>query len=248
MWGSLEGPQVRNLNRRDGRWPRPPLVSVDSFGSLCHLRWQVSRLLNHSRFPNGRAHGFAAPLRVALGLRPKCPGCSIIRASLTVALMVSLPRFGSLWSLRAQVPTGHTLPFGPPSGRFAAFGGKCPGCSIIRASLTVALMVSLPRFGSLCRLWRQQPTGLALPSAPPGWRFPPVPQNLCRSTKSKRCERPKAARNAAHSTRIVFAPAIRGHRGIIPPAAHLFAPLRQGLPSCAPKSAIKPYQQRSQSP
>ena len=31
------------------------------------------RLLNHSRFPNGRAHGFAAPLRVALGLRPKCP-------------------------------------------------------------------------------------------------------------------------------------------------------------------------------
>ena len=33
----------------------------------------VSRLLNHSRFPDGRAHGFAAPLRVALGLRPKCP-------------------------------------------------------------------------------------------------------------------------------------------------------------------------------
>ena len=31
------------------------------------------RLLNHSRFPTGRAHGFAAPLRVALGLRPKCP-------------------------------------------------------------------------------------------------------------------------------------------------------------------------------
>ena len=66
-------------------------------------------------------------LRVALGLRPKCPGCSIIRASLTVALMVSLPRFGSLWavgpsahrahaSLRA---TGHTLPSGasePPKG------------------------------------------------------------------------------------------------------------------------------------
>ena len=33
----------------------------------------ASRLLNHSRFPAGRAHGFAAPLRVALGLRPKCP-------------------------------------------------------------------------------------------------------------------------------------------------------------------------------
>ena len=40
IWGGLEDPQVRNLNRRDGRWPRPPLVSVDSFGSLCHLRWQ----------------------------------------------------------------------------------------------------------------------------------------------------------------------------------------------------------------
>ena len=162
-FGRFGGTQARNLNRRGGRWPRPPLVSVDSFGSLCHLRWQqptgltlpsvpskvnsyrpafpgrsifaegadrahrsfrslanigvlragraqplylltpagrfalratarradaslrrafrslchlrwqVSRLLNHSRFPNGRAHGFAAPLRVALGLRPKCP-------------------------------------------------------------------------------------------------------------------------------------------------------------------------------
>ena len=32
------------------------------------------------------------------------PGCSIIRASLTVALMVSLPRFGSLWAFG---PTAH---------------------------------------------------------------------------------------------------------------------------------------------
>ena len=36
-------------------------------------RVSCSRLLNQSRFPDGRAHGFAAPLRVALGLRPKCP-------------------------------------------------------------------------------------------------------------------------------------------------------------------------------
>ena len=61
----------------------------------------------------------------------------------------------------------------PPSGRFATFGGKCPGCSIIRTFLTVVLMVSLPRYGSLCHLRWQQPTGLALPSAPQGWRFPP---------------------------------------------------------------------------
>ena len=51
----------------------------------------------------------------------------------------------------------------PPSGRFATFGGKCPGCSIIRTFLTVVLMVSLPRYGSLCHLRWQQPTGLTLP-------------------------------------------------------------------------------------
>ena len=74
---------------------------------------------------------------------------------------------------------------------------KCPGCSIIRTSLTVVLMVSLPHNGSLCHLRWQQPTGLALPSAPQGTRFLPVPKALCRSIFSKRCERPKGARNAA---------------------------------------------------
>ena len=38
LLGGLEGPQARNLNRRGGRWPRPPLVSVDSSGSLCASR------------------------------------------------------------------------------------------------------------------------------------------------------------------------------------------------------------------
>ena len=47
------------------------------------------------------------------------PGCSIIRASLTVALMVSLPRSGSLCHLRWQVPTGHTLSFAPSDARNA---------------------------------------------------------------------------------------------------------------------------------
>ena len=42
-----------------------------------------------------------------------------------------------------------------PPGRFATFGGKCPGCSIIRASLTVALMVSLPsQISAFCALPR----------------------------------------------------------------------------------------------
>ena len=57
--------------RATAHWARASFRRT--FGSLCRLWRQVSRLLNHSRFPNGRAHGFAAPLRVALGLRPKCP-------------------------------------------------------------------------------------------------------------------------------------------------------------------------------
>ena len=35
------------------------------------------------------------------------PGCSIIRASLTVALMVSLPRFGSLWAFGPSAHWAH---------------------------------------------------------------------------------------------------------------------------------------------
>ena len=101
----------------------------------------------------------------------KCPGGSIIRASLTVALMGSLPRFGSLWafgpsahrahaSLRA---TGLTLPSVPLQSGFVSpgfprslnrRGGRWP-----RPPL-----VSLPTFGKLCHLRWQQPTGLTLPS------------------------------------------------------------------------------------
>ena len=47
VWGRLP---VANL--RGGRWPRPPLVSLPTFGSLCHLRWQV---------PTGHALPFGAP-------------------------------------------------------------------------------------------------------------------------------------------------------------------------------------------
>ena len=181
---------MRNLNLRGGRWPRPPLVSVDSFGSLCHLRWQQ---------PTGLALP-SVPSKVN-SYRPAFPGRSIFaedadrahRSFRSLAnigvlragraqplyLLTPLGRFGP----SAQVPTGHTLPSGAPSGRFAPFGPKCPGCSIIRASLTVARMVSLPRFGSLCHPRWQQPTGLALPFAPQGTRFPPVPvgRGVCAS-------------------------------------------------------------------
>ena len=125
------GADSRSLNRRGGRWPRPPLVSLPR------------KYRRSARWPR--------------------------------AALVFAHAFRSLWPLRGQVPTGHTLPFGAPSGRFGPFGPKCPGCSIIRASLTVARMVSLPRFGSLCHLRWQQPTGLALPFAPQGTHFPPVP-------------------------------------------------------------------------
>ena len=167
------------------------------------------------------ARNAARSSRIVFPIRPhrsfRCPRKYRRSVRWPRAALVFAHAFRSLCRLRWQVPTGHTLPFGPPSGRFAAFCGN----------------------------------------SPPGWRFPPrhragaslrCPKTCAAAQPRKRCERPKAARNAAHSTRIVFAPAIRGHRGIIPPAAHLFAPLRQGLPSCAPKSAIKPYQQRSQSP
>ena len=134
----------------------------------------VSRLLNHSRFPDGRAHGFAAPLRVALGLRPKCPQGT---------------RFPSrLWTLETLVRSGggeartHGASGGRGDASTAAEADACsgafadwdkkhgpavtaagcgetrflhPGCSIIRASPPVALMVSLPRFGSL---WAFGPT------------------------------------------------------------------------------------------
>ena len=181
-------------------------------------------------------------------------------------------RFAALANI-GVLRAGHAQPLYllTPSGRFAAFGGKCPpGTRFLSAHLRVALRCA------------QQPTGLTLPClhaasgfarsivaegagrahrsfrGPPSGRFAlratahragaslRCPKTCAAAQPRKRCERPKAARNAAHSTRIVFP--IRGRRGIIPPAAHLFAPLRQGLPSCAPKPAIKPYQQRSQSP
>ena len=73
-----------------------------------------SRLLNHSRFPNGRAHGFAAPLRVALGFGP-----SAHRAH---ASLRALPGFGAD-SGRSIVAEGagraHRSFRSPPSGRFA---------------------------------------------------------------------------------------------------------------------------------
>ena len=156
------------------------------------------RLLNHSRFPDGRAHGFAAPLRVALGLRPKCPGCSIIRASLTVALMVSLPRFGSLCASR-KCPPGTRFPSrhrAHASLRACRGLGQTPGRSIFAEGADRAH-----------RSFRSPPSGRFATfggKCPQGTRFPSVPQVLCRSTECKRFERPEVARNADGCSLYVF--------------------------------------------
>jgi len=123
-------------------------------------------------------------------------------------------------SLRA---TGHALPVLPAQSSRRALAAPT-------ARFAVHLRVALR-----CA---QQPIGLTLPSGAPK----PVPQHNPASVASG--QRPQETRLAPPAS---FSP-IRGRRGIIPPAAHLFAPLRQGFAPCAPKPAIKPYQQRSQSP
>ena len=101
-----------------------------------------------------------------------------------------------------------------PPGRFATVGGQCPGCSIIRTFLTVVLMVSLPRCGSLCHLRWPQPTGLALPSAPQGTRFPPSPPKSIRIARlfpvaqsSRRALAAPTARFAPH-LRVALPPSV----------------------------------------
>ena len=145
--------------------PRAALVFAHACGSL----WASGPSAHRAHASLRHAHGFAAPLRVALGLRPKCPqgtrfparlpgfgavpGRSIVaegagrahRSFRSLAnigvlcagraqplyLLTPSGRFGPL----AQVPTGHTLPFGAPPGRFGPLA--------------------------------QQPTGLTLPSGAP---------------------------------------------------------------------------------
>ena len=194
-------------------------------------------LLHPHRFPHPPPPLVSLPSQISAF-------CALPRAALVFA-----HAFGSLCHLRWQVPTGHTLPFGPPSGRFAlrATAHRAD------ASLTACRfrfcplnrrggrwprppLVSRSTFGSLC----------AARTSPQGWRFPPVSQNLCRSTtpQALRAAKGRKKRGSFHPHRFPHP----GPQGIIPPAAHLFAPLRQGFAPCAPKPAIKPYQQRSQSP
>ena len=66
-------------------------------------------------------------------------GCSIIRTSLTVALMVSLPRFGSLWAFGPSAHWAHaSLRAHPPLAVPSAQPPLCEG--VFRFSMSAAAM------------------------------------------------------------------------------------------------------------
>jgi len=138
--------------------------------------------------------------------------------------------FGSLCAARNS----------PPGWRFP----DCMPLPVLPAqSSRRALAAPTARFAVHLRValrCAQQPTGLALPSGAPK----PVPQHDPASVASG--QRPQETRLIPPAS---FFHQPSGATGASsPPAAHLFAPLRQGFAPCAPKPAIKPYQQRSQSP
>ena len=76
-----------------------------------------------------------------------------------------------------------------------------PGCSIIRASLTVALMVSLPRCGSL---WAFGPSAHRAHASLRACRgLGQRPKPCAAAQKSERCECPKGTRNAPRSNTLL---------------------------------------------
>ena len=213
--------------------PPPPLASLPSqISAFCALAARSPCICSHLRValrcaqqPTGLTLPFGA-LMVSLPSQISA-FCALTARSPCICsrLRVALPplaatahRAGA--SLRA---TGHALPVLPAQSSRRALAAPT-------ARFAVHLRVALR-----CA---QQPIGLTLPSGAPK----PVPQHNPASVASG--QRPQETRLAPPAS---FSP-IRGRRGIIPPAAHLFAPLRQGFAPCAPKPAIKPYQQRSQSP
>ena len=122
------------------------------------------RLLNHSRFPDGRAHGFAAPLRVALGLRPKCP--------LGTRFPARLPGFGAAPQIPVPQHKKASVASGPKAARNAA-SHKTRHAPPPQRPFPQALRAAQ----------RPQETRHAAKRG-----MPPTPQ---RTPPRKRCERPK---------------------------------------------------------
>ena len=115
-------------------------------------------------------------------------GCSIIRASLTVALMVSLPRCGSLWAFGPSAHRAHAslraLPgFGADSRSLNRRGGRWP-----RPPL-----VSLPTFGRFALRATAHRADASLR----------CPKPCAAAQKSERCECPKGTRNAPRSNTLL---------------------------------------------
>ena len=109
------------------------------------------------------AHGFAAPLRVALGLWPKCPQGTRFPS-----------RLAGVWG-RLPVAQSSRRALAAPTARFApsqisAFCALAARSPCICSHLRVALRCA------------QQPTGLTLPSGAPS----PVPQHKKASVASAR--------------------------------------------------------------
>ena len=76
----------------------------------------ASRLLNHSRFPDGRAHGFAAPLRVAL----PPPVASAHRAHASLRAFGRSQRSGKRCGIRLWGTGGKRQPCGLPGAAQSA--------------------------------------------------------------------------------------------------------------------------------
>ena len=139
------------------------------------------RLLNHSRFPDGMLLSFLpAQSSRRRGARPP---------------LVSRSACGSLCRLWRQQPTGLTLPFGAPSGRFgpsaqvsrllnhSRFPDGMPLSFLPAQSSRRALAAPTARFAVRLRValgYAQQPTGLTLPFGAPS----PVPQHKKRAFRA----------------------------------------------------------------
>ena len=118
------------------------------------------RLLNHSRFPAFRKYRRSVRYRAQPLYLLTPAGRFALRATAHRA-DASLRRahdFAALANIGVlRVGRAQPLYLLTPPGRFGPFGAKCPpGTRFFRRTC-----------GSLCRLWRQQSTGLTLPSGAP---------------------------------------------------------------------------------
>ena len=170
--------------------PRAALVFAHACGSL----WASGPSAHRAHASLRHAHGFAAPLRVALGLRPKCPQGTRFPARLPGfgADSRSLNRRGGRWPRPPLV----SLP------RKYRRSVRWPRTALVFAHAFRSLWASGPSAHRAHASFRRTSRSLWA-SGPTAHRADAplrCPKNLCRSTKRERCERPKGARNAAHPT------------------------------------------------